>query len=595
METHVTYGFDINNITNGSGFNNSFYYNLTSGEHDDVNNNDSNFVDDVDTAFRGNIASDVPIGIILSIISLITFLGNALVIHAVRTEKRLQTVSNYFILSLAVADMLIGMVIMPLSTMYYLAHRWPLGLGICQMWLSLDYVCCTASILNLFILSLDRYWSITSPLKYLRRRTGKRASILISMVWAVSLLWVIPVTGWHAFSRGGERVILHGHCDAEFHRDTIFKVVTGAVNFYIPMIIMVCLYGRIFHEIRKRSNLNIGRCTYGHGVSVTTDTTYAYAKDFRKTSVNDHDFHTEYEFDSSQSNERDSEVKNLEQEARFNFTNVALLRRLKNIIRTDRNANPTVARNLDSDQPSSTSNEDKLLHSESYADDDTLRFNGTTSNTDSPNGQICILRPPPTPHLNVNNRRITKTPEPEVIWRRRSEDELKPPPMHFGKNVKNHSPSTPMQRSNARRSPYHVSATHLTVTSPGMKTRKLEVTSGIAPKNSKKNTFKLGKLEHFLKAPRKKRFSATLNRERKAAKQLGVIMGCFILCWLPYFILFLIVALCKDCIPENIYYATIWLGYVNSTLNPFLYPLCNHNFRRAFRRILHLQNPRKKK
>lgn len=74
--------------------------------------------------------------------------------------------------------------------------------------------------------------------------------------------------------------------------------------------------------------------------------------------------------------------------------------------------------------------------------------------------------------------------------------------------------------------------------------------------------------------------------ERKAARQLGVIMCAFIVCWLPYFIVFLVVAVCPDCINGTLSKITLWLGYINSTLNPVLYPLCNANFRHAFARIM---------
>jgi len=65
-------------------------------------------------------------------------------------------------------------------------------------------------------------------------------------------------------------------------------------------------------------------------------------------------------------------------------------------------------------------------------------------------------------------------------------------------------------------------------------------------------------------------------------------MGAFVLCWLPYFVLFMVVAFCEDCVDPKFHTATIWLGYVNSTLNPILYPLCNANFKRAFKRMLGL-------
>ena len=80
--------------------------------------------------------------------------------------------------------------------------------------------------------------------------------------------------------------------------------------------------------------------------------------------------------------------------------------------------------------------------------------------------------------------------------------------------------------------------------------------------------------------------SSALKKEIKAARQLGVIMGAFTVCFLPYFVCFTVVALCPDCVDTLLMTTVTWIGYLNSTLNPFLYPLCNAAFRRKFRRML---------
>ncbi len=100
-----------------------------------------------------------------------------------------------FILSLAIADLTVGLIVMPISSVYVLLGDWILGLLVCQLWLVIDYTASTASIFNLLILSLDRYWSIRSPLKYLCKRTKKRALGMIGIVWLISALWAIPIIG----------------------------------------------------------------------------------------------------------------------------------------------------------------------------------------------------------------------------------------------------------------------------------------------------------------------------------------------------------------------------------------------------------------
>jgi histamine receptor H1 len=77
-------------------------------------------------------------------------------------------VSNMFIVSLAIADLLVGLLVMPISAAYIMLEHWRFGIVVCQLWIGMDYIASTASILNLLILSMDRYWSVSSPLKYLR-------------------------------------------------------------------------------------------------------------------------------------------------------------------------------------------------------------------------------------------------------------------------------------------------------------------------------------------------------------------------------------------------------------------------------------------
>ena len=82
--------------------------------------------------------------------------------------------------------------------------------------------------------------------------------------------------------------------------------------------------------------------------------------------------------------------------------------------------------------------------------------------------------------------------------------------------------------------------------------------------------------------------SPGLKHQIRAARQLGFLLLAFLSFWMPYFFIFLVVAFCSDCIPEHVSTFCVWLGYINSACNPILYPLCNNEFKIAFRKMFGL-------
>ena len=129
--------------------------------------------------------------------------GNLLVICAFFRTRRLQTVTNYFIASLAFADALVAIFVLPLGIYYYQRNRlWKLGLILCDLWVSSDVLLCTSSILNLTCISVDRYMAITRPLTYTAYRSKFLARVMILLVWIVSaVITCPPILGWRDSNR----------------------------------------------------------------------------------------------------------------------------------------------------------------------------------------------------------------------------------------------------------------------------------------------------------------------------------------------------------------------------------------------------------
>jgi hypothetical protein len=137
----------------------------------------------------------VAVAIFGSITAVLTVLGNILVMLAFFLDRQIRQPTNYFILSLSVSDFLIGLLSMPLLTIYIYAKEWPLNAIICDIWLSLDYTVCLTSIYTVLFITIDRFCSVKMPAKYRKWRTGRKINIMIVMTWAGKVVYSIDSIG----------------------------------------------------------------------------------------------------------------------------------------------------------------------------------------------------------------------------------------------------------------------------------------------------------------------------------------------------------------------------------------------------------------
>nr|XP_026498772.1 5-hydroxytryptamine receptor 7-like [Vanessa tameamea] len=185
--------------------------------------------------------------IILFLLIVVTVIGNTLIISAVVTTKRLRTVTNCFVTSLAVADLLVGIFVMPPAIAVHISGRWELGWILCDIWISLDILLCTASILSLCAISVDRYLAVTRPLSYSRRRRSKKLALtMILFVWiAAGAITCPPMFGWYEpdHNQGGV---------CRYNQNPGYVVFSAMGSFFLPMIVMVYVYARISCVVARR-------------------------------------------------------------------------------------------------------------------------------------------------------------------------------------------------------------------------------------------------------------------------------------------------------------------------------------------------------
>lgn len=190
----------------------------------------------------------VLIGLLLSVMIVVTIVGNILVCVAVCLVKKLRRPCNYLLVSLAVSDLCVAILVMPMAMLYEVFGSWELGPVACDVWVGFDVLSCTASILNLCMISVDRYYAITKPLEYGVKRTPKRMILCVSVVWlgaaCISLPPLLVVGDRHFYLPD-----LGNQCLVS--QDSGYQIYATFGSFYIPLAVMMFVYYKIFRAARK--------------------------------------------------------------------------------------------------------------------------------------------------------------------------------------------------------------------------------------------------------------------------------------------------------------------------------------------------------
>lgn len=380
----------------------------------------------------------------------VTVLGNTLVILSIKVNRHLRTVNNYFLLSLAVADLIVGLLCMNLYTLYLLLGRWPLGAAVCDLWLVVDYVVKNASVMNLLIISLDRYLCMTRPLSYPARRTGRMAVLMIAAAWLLSfVLWAPAILCWQ--TAGGKRVVPDGKCYTHLLASPAVTLGTTLPSFYLPALIMIGLYSHL----------------------------------------------------SAASHSRLSALRAQRASTRL----------------------------------SSPSVKDFLLKRRSWVTSDFVSDQSETSTT-RPRRNHSASRSPGDTSEQTDGRLSPGWGRSRASARKRSDEE--------SNRIENESSST---------TDLHRSASAALSVYPSFRSQE-------------------------------RRTRRVIARERRVTKTILAILLAFILTWMPYNILAVIAAFCHVCIPDILWTTGYWLCYLNSTINPGCYALCNVTFRKTFCSLL---------
>ncbi|XP_078422164.1 muscarinic acetylcholine receptor M2-like [Cetorhinus maximus] len=427
--------------------------------------------------------------IVTGSLSLVTIIGNILVIVSIKMNSQLQTINNYFIFSLACADLIIGVFSMNLYTIYIVIGHWPLGPVVCDLWLALDYVVSNASVMNLLIISFDRYFCVTKPLSYPVKRTAKVAGMMIAVAWVLSfILWAPAILFWQFIV--GERTVSEGECYVQFFSNPAVTSGTAIAAFYLPVTIMVILYMQI----------------------------------------------------SRASKSRVKEIK-IEPESSKGIISPSLVK----------------------------------------------------DNRMDPNNNKIPKAPDGLPHVKVQNVKLAgeimtdncgqgeekelsnESTSPNVVPSNQDEEGT----IQESTNVS--TTQSCFRMDNSKLSCIKIVSKSHKSDNCGTKTG---IVPGVSSKDGNDREIRAGnKIITMTNTPAKKRKGA-VSREKKVTKTILSILLAFIITWTPYNIMVLIDTFCSTCVPNTFWNIGYWLCYINSTVNPACYTLCNNTFKKTFKHLL---------
>ncbi|XP_014831136.1 PREDICTED: D(3) dopamine receptor isoform X2 [Poecilia mexicana] len=410
-----------------------------------------------------------------SLLILAIVFGNVLVCLAVLRERSLQTTTNYLVVSLAVADLLVASLVMPWAVyLEVVGGAWLFSRLYCNIFVTLDVMMCTASILNLCAISIDRYTAVVMPVLYnTTHRSRKRVFAMIATVWVLAFTVSCPLL--FGFNTTDDPLV----CSIS---NPDFVIYSSVVSFYLPFIVTLLVYIRIYVFLRMRRK----RIAFGQASGKV--------------------------------------------------------------------------------QPGST----------------------------QPSMETCLQEETPRAKHDLSPIRIKVSVEPSgpskpnllsgCLWHKRPktgpvENSMLPPvDMQNYCSISHAScgrTELDLEQNQAGQDAEDNDQTELPPVRMGCEVKDLS--------NGRTHT-SLRPMSH---SHTSQRFRTMHAREKKATQMLAIVLGVFLICWLPFFVTHILNTHCRTCyVPPELYSAFTWLGYVNSALNPVIYTTFNIEFRRAFIKIL---------
>ncbi|XP_007062322.2 trace amine-associated receptor 4-like [Chelonia mydas] len=185
----------------------------------------------------------------------LTMGGNMLVIISIAHFKQLHSPTNFLICSMATTDFLLSFMVMPYSMIRSVESCWYFGDLFCKLHTCCDIMLCTTSIFHLCFISVDRYYAVCDPLRYVTKITVPVIGLFLLISWSVPFLLAFGLVFSELNIKGIEVYVASidccGFCTLIFNK--LWGVMVSLIAFFFPGTVMVGIYVHIFTVARKHA------------------------------------------------------------------------------------------------------------------------------------------------------------------------------------------------------------------------------------------------------------------------------------------------------------------------------------------------------
>ncbi|KAH8402106.1 hypothetical protein KR009_009748 [Drosophila setifemur] len=587
--------------------------------------------------------------VLLGLMILVTIIGNVFVIAAIILERNLQNVANYLVASLAVADLFVACLVMPLGAVYEISQGWILGPELCDIWTSCDVLCCTASILHLVAIAVDRYWAVTN-IDYIHSRTSNRVFMMIFCVWtAAVIVSLAPQFGW----KDPDYLQRIEQQKCMVSQDISYQVFATCSTFYVPLMVILALYWKIYQTARKRIHRRRPRPIAAvvnnnqpDGGGAATDTKlnrlrlrlgrFSTAKTkagsaggagggagsggralglVEGNSTNTVNTVEDTEFSSSNV---DSKSRAGVEAPSTSGSQIATVSHLVALAKQQGKSASASTKSATAVNGAATSGGDEPRDAEHEEQDEPEQEQAQEGDaTTATSATQAAASNDAEEQCKANGVEVLE--DPQLQQQLEQVQQLQKSVKCGGSgggggnggvggggastsnattitSISALSPQTPTSPAVAP-SAGPMTAKTSTLTSCNQAHPLCETSASPAPLTPETRPKQaqvalpqqqqLSSIANPMQKVNKRKETLEAKRERKAAKTLAIITGAFVVCWLPFFVMALTMPLCAACqISDSVASLFLWLGYFNSTLNPVIYTIFSPEFRQAFKRIL---------